>query len=296
MALLALRFQLPIQLFRHGLGEVFCHGQINLKPIKSQRESLKTMEGHDVSEYWSQDFLIGQFFVDLDASTKQFSRLQETAAQLRFPVQDCRGNPTEHTGSLADTSYADRSDWNDFMVQNLFAHGQWTRQKTGKVKTTLHGTSWYSCTATQHWTFHDEARMATIEYMIHDVRLQIEELRMLSKFQWVASFTVTQCHMHCRGFTILSAAYLFSLKKQPGSHQLIFCEKWRTTWTASNSVKHICLDYLVHWADWTVGLWNLLTDTWLHVILPHHEFQHISRHQGLQWKCFRKLAQRKKKV
>ena len=62
--------------------------------------------------------------------------------------------------------------------------------------------------------------------MIHDVRLQIEELRMLSKFQWVASFTVTQCHMHCRGFTILSAAYLFSLKKQPGSHQLIFCEKW----------------------------------------------------------------------
>ena len=51
MALLALRFQLPIQLFRHGLGEVFCHGQINLKPIKSQRESLKTMEGHDVSEY-----------------------------------------------------------------------------------------------------------------------------------------------------------------------------------------------------------------------------------------------------
>ena len=52
------------------------------------------------------------------------------------------------------------------------------------------------------------------------------------------------------------------------------------------------LKRMVHWADWTVGLWNLLTDTWLHVILLHHEFQHISRHQALQWKCFRKLAQR----
>ena len=52
------------------------------------------------------------------------------------------------------------------------------------------------------------------------------------------------------------------------------------------------LKRMVHWADWTDGLWNLLTDTWLHVILAHHEFQHISRQQGLQWKCFRKLAQR----
>ena len=32
---------------------------------------------------------------------------------------------------------------------------------------------------------------------------------------------------------------------------------------------------------------QLLIDTWLHVILPHHGFQHISRHQRLQWKCFR---------
>ena len=46
---------------------------------------------------------------------------------------------------------------------------------TGKVKTTLHGTSWYSDTATQHCTFHGVACMATIEYMIHDVRLQIKK-------------------------------------------------------------------------------------------------------------------------
>ena len=128
------------------------------------------------------------------------------------------------TGSLADASYAECSDRSDFMVQNLFARCQWTRQRTGKVKTALHGTSWYSGTATQHCTFQSVACMATMNYMIHDVRLQIEELRVLSKFQWVASFTVTQCHMHCRGFTILSAAYLFNFKKQPGSNEL--CVDW----------------------------------------------------------------------
>ena len=31
MAFCALRFQLFIHLFRHGLGEIFCHGQINSK-------------------------------------------------------------------------------------------------------------------------------------------------------------------------------------------------------------------------------------------------------------------------
>ena len=87
------------------------------------------------------------------------------------------------TGSLAEASYAECSDRSDFMVQNLFAHGQRTRQRTGKVKTALHGTSWYSGTATQHCTFQSVACMATMNYMIHDVRLQIEELRVLSKFQ-----------------------------------------------------------------------------------------------------------------
>ena len=55
VALCAPRLQLLIQLFRHGLREIFCHGQTNLKPVKFQRESWKTMEGHDVWEYWSQD-------------------------------------------------------------------------------------------------------------------------------------------------------------------------------------------------------------------------------------------------
>ena len=129
------------------------------------------------------------------------------------------------TGSLADASYAECSDRSDFMVQNLFAHGQWTRQRTGKVKTTLHGTSWYSGTATQHYTFHGVACMATIN-CIHDswCKTADKEVRLLSEFQRVAPFTVTQCHMHCRGFTFLSAAYLFSLKKQPCSHEL--CVDW----------------------------------------------------------------------
>ena len=64
------------------------------------------------------------------------------------------------------------------------------------------------------------------------------------------------------------------------------------TWQWRMPCVLIPLKRMVHWADWTDGLWNLLTDTWLHVILLHHEFQHISRQQGLQWKCFRKLAQR----
>ena len=94
-ALLALRFQLPIQLFRHGLGEVFCHGQINLKPIKFQRESLKTMEGHDVSEYWSQDFdwAIFRWSGCFHQTIFQAAR---TAAQLRFPVQAAVVIPQNH--------------------------------------------------------------------------------------------------------------------------------------------------------------------------------------------------------
>ena len=95
MALLALRFQLPMQLFRHGLGEVFCHGQINLKPIKFQRESLKTMEGHDVSEYWSQDFdwAIFRWSGCFHHTIFQAAR---TAAQLRFPVQAAVVIPQNH--------------------------------------------------------------------------------------------------------------------------------------------------------------------------------------------------------
>ena len=70
MALCALRFQLFIRLFRHGLGEIFCHGQINssileanqiLKRIAKSHGRAKpwkgkAMEGHDVLEYGSQNF------------------------------------------------------------------------------------------------------------------------------------------------------------------------------------------------------------------------------------------------
>ena len=86
------------------------------------------------------------------------------------------------------------------------------------------GTSWYSGTATQHCTFHGVACMATINYMIHDVRLQIKKYAERISVTWVASFTLTQCHMHCRCFTILSAAYLFNFKKQACSHEL--CVEW----------------------------------------------------------------------
>ena len=63
---------------------------------------------------------------------------------------------------------------------------------TGKVKTTLQGTSWYSGTATQHCTFHGVACMATLNCMINDVRLQIEELGVLSKFQGVSELYPSQ--------------------------------------------------------------------------------------------------------
>ena len=52
--------------------------------------------------------LIGQFFVDLDASTKQFSRPQElphNAFLCNLP-----GYFHRTTGSLADTLYTDSSD------------------------------------------------------------------------------------------------------------------------------------------------------------------------------------------
>ena len=221
MALLALRFQLT-QLFRHGLGTIFCHGQINLKPIKFQRESWKTMEGHECQNTEVRIW-IGHFFVDLDASTKRFSRPPQV--QLNYAFDKLPWWSLRTTGSLADASYAERSDWCR-TCWPIAAHRQWTRQRSGKVKTTLPVTWWYSGTATQHWTFHGIA-YHRIEYMIFDVRLQMEELRVLSKFQWVASFTVTQCHMDCRGFTILSAAaYLLVPLENATMQPLALCVDW----------------------------------------------------------------------
>ena len=146
------------------------------------------------------------------------------------------------TGSLADASYAECSDRSDFMVQNLFAHGQWTRQRTGKVKTTLHGTSWYSGTATQHYTFHGVACMATINYMIHDVRLQIKKY---------AERISASCIFHSD--TVPHALPRFH---NPFSSVLVQFEK------ATVQPRTLCR----------------LSSSWTH--------------QGLQWKCFRKLAQR----
>ena len=194
MALLALRFQLLTQLFRHGLGKFFCHGQINLKPIKFIQIPKRVMKNHGRT---MKDMIceniriwIQQFFVDLDASTKRFSRPPQV--QLNYAFDKLPWWSLRTTGSLADASYAERSDWCR-TCWPIAAHRQWTRQRSGKVKTTLPGTSCYSGTATQHWSFHGIA-YHRIEYMIFDVRLQMEELRVLSKFQWVASFTVPQCH------------------------------------------------------------------------------------------------------
>ena len=75
-------------------------------------------------------FGLDNFWVDLDAFTNKFPGRHK----LHFPVQAARMNSA-----------------------------------TGKVKTTLHGTAWYSGTATQQCTFHGVACMATINYnYIHD--------------------------------------------------------------------------------------------------------------------------------
>ena len=124
------------------------------------------------SEFWLSKFLS----VYLDVFTNNFPGRHKCSSTpdscCKLPWESFRT-----TGSLAEASYAECSDRSDFMVQNLFAHGQRTRQRTGKVKTALHGTSWYSGTATQHCTFQSVACMATINYMIHAVRLQIKKLR-----------------------------------------------------------------------------------------------------------------------
>ena len=91
MALLALRFQLT-QLFRHGLGKIFCHGQINLKPIKFQRESWKTMEGHECQNTEVRIW-IGHFFVHLDASTNAFRGRHKCSSTMLST--SCRGGPSE---------------------------------------------------------------------------------------------------------------------------------------------------------------------------------------------------------
>ena len=112
MALLALRFQLLTQLFRHGLGKFFCHG-INLKPIKFIQIPKRVMKNHGRT---MKDMIcenigiwIQQFFVDLDASTKRFSRPPQV--QLNYAFDKLPWWSLRTTGSLADASYADRSGW-----------------------------------------------------------------------------------------------------------------------------------------------------------------------------------------
>ena len=95
-------------------------------------------------------FGFGNFFVDLDTSTKRFSRPPQV--QLNYAFDKLPWWSLGTTGSLADASYADRSGWCR-TCSPIAADRQWTRQRSGKVKTTLPGTSCYSGTATQHWSF-----------------------------------------------------------------------------------------------------------------------------------------------
>ena len=118
------------------------------------------------SEFWLSKFLS----VYLDVFTKQFFQAATSAAQLRIPVQATVGNHSEpldrwrthRTPSVA----IEVISW----CRTCLPMANGTRQRTGKVKTALHGTSWYSGTATQHCTFQSVACMATINYMIHDVK------------------------------------------------------------------------------------------------------------------------------
>ena len=52
MALCALRFQLFIHLFRHGLGEIFCHGQTNLK-LEANQILKRIVKSHGRAKPWN---------------------------------------------------------------------------------------------------------------------------------------------------------------------------------------------------------------------------------------------------
>ena len=146
---------------------------------------------------------IGQLLGWSGCFHKQFSRTPQTP----LSCASCRGNPTEPLDCWrmrgTPTVAIEVISWCRTCLPIANELGkQPARWKPPCI----------SGTATQHCTFHGAATAwcNTADW----------ESKTVERLQWVASFTVTQCHMHCRGFTILSAAYLFHLKKQPRSHEL----------------------------------------------------------------------------
>ena len=129
----------------------------NFLPWTNQFETnqipKRVMKNHGrtwVSEYGSQD-LDWAFFCWSGCFHQRFSRPPQV--QLNYAFDKLPWWSLRTTGSLADASYAERSAWCR-TCWPIAAHRQWTRQRSGKVKTTLPVTWWYSGTATQHWTFH----------------------------------------------------------------------------------------------------------------------------------------------
>ena len=82
--------------FQAWSGEKFCHGQTNLKPINFQRESWRTVEGHDVWEYGSQNFDWVSFCTSIWMLLQTIFQAATSAAQLRIPMQATVGIIQNH--------------------------------------------------------------------------------------------------------------------------------------------------------------------------------------------------------
>ena len=199
----------------------------NFLPWTNQFETnqipKRVMRNHGrtwVSEYGSQD-LDWAFFVDLDASTNAFRGRHKCSSTMLST--SCRGGPSEPL---------DR--WRMHRTPNValgaepvgpsrpIANELGKEAARWKPPCLLHDGTVVQQLNIEAFIFFWYS-LRTIEYMIFDARLQMEELRVLSKFQWVASFTVPQCH----SATCIAAVsqsfqqqrtYLFQLKKQPCSH------------------------------------------------------------------------------
>ena len=142
----------------------FRHGQVNLKPIKFQRESWKTVEGQ---EFWLSKFL----YVYLDAFTNNFPG-RHKCSSTPDSCASYRGNHSEpldrwrtHRPPSVLSIAIEVISW----CRTCLPIGNELGKEPGKVKTTLHGTSWYSgtailsCCTTVPWTYKWCIRLNHIE-------------------------------------------------------------------------------------------------------------------------------------
>ena len=207
----------------------------NFLPWTNQFETnqipKRVMKNHGktwVSEYGSQD-LDWAFFCWSGCFHQRFSRPPQV--QLNYAFDKLPWWSLRTTGSLADASYAERSDWCR-TCWPIAAHRQWTRQRSGKVKTTLPVTWWYSGTATQHWTFHGIAY-----YRIHDFYFSrktadggVKSVEQISVSRIIHSATVP---------------HALPRFHNPFSSSVLTCSNWKSNHAATSFV-WFCVDWAAH--------------------------------------------------